>query len=345
MASILVHDLDNRGVGKFIAPCDRGWFLYGHPGVDGEAKTSVDLPDMLVSAPWIQLGRMVYIPHPKLPEFAGVIDVPWDAKLPVGVTIYNADYLFSMRSPERSIKYSGTMPFIVGDMINQMNAQEPMFVSLGNISGDNSIFEEVLDRRTFWDQLVPILQRAGYEMTIRPERGNGKQLQIFVDIGRNLGVDTGFQLHDSKAGGNMKVLSAVVDGLTANRVVGLSGQSTAESVLETDVLEDEDLQGKYRTRSRTISFRNVTQLSTLTTYTQTYLDTAKLPYIDFNLETYDIGETFPNMRPGNRLLLKSAKVHLPGGVRGWGGTVRVLTMALDEEKNVVTTKVRGYYEI
>jgi hypothetical protein len=340
VSSLTVHDLDNRGVGKFSATCNRGWFLYGNPGVSYGGQTSVRVPDAVVGARWLQLGRMVYVPHQKLPAYAGMIDTPWQATLPMNLIIHNAEYLFSIRSPERSIKFIEPVPMIVEHMIRLMNEQENLFLSVGEASG-GEIHEETLDRRTFLEQLIAMLERTGYEMVLRPERGDGKQLRIYADIGVGLGEDTGFRLHDSLSGANMKVVSASVDGVIINRATGMSGQSTAEAMLETDVLEAPESQGEYRTRSRTLPFRNVTQSSTLERYTQLYLDNAQAPYIDLTVDAYDVGETFFMLRPGNRLLVRSAKVYLPGGVRGWGGTVRVLTMAYDEAANTVKMKLRG----
>jgi hypothetical protein len=329
-------------VGKFTALCNRGWFLYGHPGVDGEPMTTITLSQELAAEKWLQLGRMVYVPHPKLPAWSGVIDPPWNAISPIEVAVYNAEYLFSLRSPERSVRYQGTIPFMLSQIINTINQQEQTYLLLGNVTGDNVAFDEPLNRQTFWDQIIPILQRSGYEMVIRPVRGDGKQLNIFVDVGKNLGQDTGFRLHDSAQGANMKVLDAKVDGIAANRVVGVSGQSAAESMLETDVLQDEDSQALYRTRSRTAQFRSVTKLSVLTDYTQNYLDASAKAYIDLTVEVYDKEDTFLMLRPGNRLVLHSSKVFLPGGVRGWKGIVRVVTMVYDEQDNTVKAKVRGY---
>lgn len=341
MSRIMVCDLDNRGAGEFFATCNRGWMVYGNSGVSGAGATTVTLPDSIAAQKWLQLGRMVLVQHPKLPPWAGVIDTPWKAILPVELTLYNAEYLFSLRSPEQAKAFNGTIPFIVAEMIKIMNEQEQMYVLPGVASGDQTAHEEALDQRTIWDQLVPMLERSGFEMVLRPERGPGKQLQIYADVGQELGVDTSFLLQDSEQGKNMKVVEASVNGKITNRVKGVSGQSTAEDQLQTDVLENQDSQNRYRTRSTTLQFRNIVEISTLTDYTNAYLDDAKQPYLDLTIEAYDVGDTFINLRPGNRLLLRSSNVYLPGGVRGWRGTVRVLTMAYDEEKNAVLTKVRG----
>lgn len=341
MSRIVVYDLNNYGVGEFTATCNRGWMVYGNPGVSGAGATTVIIPDDVAAQSWLQVGRMVLVQHPKLPAWAGVIDTPWKANLSVELTLYNAEYLFSLRSPETAKGFSGAIPFIVGEMIRLMNEQEQMYLSVGNVSGDTTRHEEVLDQRTMWDQLVPMLERSGFEMVLRPERNAGKQLQIYADVGQVLGADTAFLLQDNEQGKNMRVIDARVDGRIINRVKGTSGQSTSEDQLQTQVFENHDSQGRYRTRSEILQFQNIIQLSTLETYTQAYLSAAKQPYLDLTLDVMDVGDTFRHLRPGNRLLLRSSNVYLPGGVRGWSGTVRVLAMAYDEEQNTVQMKVQG----
>lgn len=341
MSRIVVYDLNNYSVGEFTATCNRGWIVYGNPGVSAAGETTVIIPDDAAAQNWLQLGRMVLVQHPKLPAWAGVIDTPWKATLPVEVTLYNAEYVFSLRSPEQARGVAGSVPLIVGEMIRLMNEQEQMYLLVGNVSGDTRRHEEVLDQRTIWNQLVPLLERSGFEMVLRPERGAGKQLQIYADVGQVLGADTGYLLQDSGQGKNMTVVDARVSEKIINRVMGVSGQSTTEDQLQTGVFEDEDSQGLYRTRSESVQFQNIVQLSTLEAYTRSYLASAKQPYLDLTIDAMDIGETFRQLRPGNRLLLRSSNLYLPGGVRGWSGNVRVLAMVYDEEQNTVQMKVRG----
>jgi len=342
VSRIVVFDLQNRAAGSFNATCNRGWMVYGNPGVDGAGQTTVTVPDSVMSQDWLQLGRLVLIQRPPLPDWAGVIDTPWTATLPGGLTLYNIEYLFSLRSPERGYHFVGSIGSIVREMIRIMNSQEDMFLSLGEDSGAQASFDETLDQRTLWDQLIPILERSGHEMVMRPERIAGQPLRIYADVGVELGIDTGFLLQDNEQGANMKVVSAVVNGKIQNRLMGVSGQSTADQQLVTDVLEDQDSQDLYRTRSATLQFRNITQLTTLNGYTQTSLDQSKQPYIDMTVEAFDVGDTFTHLRPGNKLLARSSKVFLPAGVRGKILSVRILAMALDEEKNTVLMKIRGF---
>lgn len=341
MSRIVVFDLNNQAVGEFNAVCNRGWMVYGNAGVDGAGMTTVQIPDDVASKPWLQLGRLVLVQSPPLPPWAGVIDTPWKVNLPVALTLYNAEYLFSLRTPDVAARYTGSVSKIVDRILQIMSDQENLYLSLGVNSDDRSYREETLDQRAVWDQLRAMLERTGHEMILRPERDADNRLHLYADVGVGLGQNTGFLLDDGGPGKNMTVIDAYVNGKIINRVMGVSGQSTAEEQLKSDVFEDQDSQNLYRTRSEVVQFRDVTQISTLNNYTKMYLAAYKGPYLDLTVDVKNVGETFNNLRPGNQLIAHTSKVYLPGGVHGWRGTVRALVMVYDEAQDTVRMKLRG----
>ena len=339
MSRIVVYDLDNVAVGEFKAECNRGWVLLGNTGVSDGAQTTVTIPKDVARQTWLQLGRVVMVERPPLPAWVGVIDTPWKATLPVELTLYNAEYLLSLRDVERSVAMNSTVPVIVEQMINLANEQENLYIKMGTATSTQEQFARVIEQSNIWDQMLDFLQESGHEMILRPEIVSNR-LWLAADVGVALGVDTNYQLHDGR-GGNISVRDAVVNEKIVNRVKAVSGNSTEEAQLETDVLEDQDSQAIYRTRSEMLNYRNVTQASTLTQYAQAYLDVSSAPYVDFTVEVRNVADAFSNMRLGNRCFLRSSSVYLPGGVNGWSGTVRILSMAVDETKDTVLTKLRG----
>jgi hypothetical protein len=337
----IVFDLNNYPVGAFTADINRGWVLLGNTGVSDGAQTTVTIPDEFMDAPWLQLGRMVLVERPPLPPWAGVIDTPWKATLPVEITLYNAEYLFALRAAERSVLINSSVGATISEMIHLANEQEPLYIQFGNSGNVQDIFEKTIEAANIWDQMIEFLTDAGYEMMLRPQRDTQGRLSLLVDIGLGLGVDTGFLLHDGDQG-NMKVIDAVVDGKIVNRVRGISGETSEQEQLQTDILEDQASQDLYRTRSEWVQFRNVTQQTALNQYTQNYLTTSSVPYLDLTVDVLDVGDTFANLRSGNRLIVHASEVHLPGGRQGWRGTMRALAMAFDETSNSVKMKLRGF---
>jgi hypothetical protein len=270
-----------------------------------------------------------------------MIDTPWTATLPAELTLYNAECLFGLRAAEHSVQVIGSMSDVVKEMIRIVNEQEQSFLQLGNATSSSpAVFNKLIEQRNIWDQLVKLLEDSGYEMVLRPERSARNELHLYTDVGVQLGADTGFLLHDGEQA-NMRVIEAKVNGKIINRATGVSGQSTEEAQLQTAVLEDQDSQNAFRTRSDVMQFQKVTEISTLTQYTQAFLDYGKRPYLDLTVDAMEIGETFNYLRLGNRLLVHAANVFLPGGIHGWSGTVRILAMVFDERQNTVRMTLRG----
>jgi hypothetical protein len=121
----------------------------------------------------------------------------------------------------------------------------------------------------------------------------------------------------------------------------VSGTTTEEAQLQSEVQRDQDSQESFRTRSEVVQFEKVTEISMLTGYTQAYLDYGKRPYLDLIVDVMDIDNAFTYLRQGNRLLAHASNVYLPGGIRGWSGNVRILAMVLDERQNTVRSTLRG----
>jgi len=340
VSRIVVYDLNNYAVGEFSATCNRGWILLGNPGVSDGGETTVTVPDEVMLQPWLQLGRLVLVERPPLPAWVGVIDTPWTATLPAEITLYNAEYLISMRAAERSVQFNGSASSLVKEMLRLVNEQEETFIQIGQTDTEQALFNRVIEQRNIWDQLIKFLEESGYEMVVRPVRSDRNQLRLYADVGVGLGVDTGFLLHDGEHA-NMKVIEAKVNGKIINRVTSVSGTTTEEAQLQTEVQADQASQESFRTRSEVVQFDKVTEISMLTGYAQAYLDYGKRPYLDLIVDVMDIGDTFTHLRQGNRLLAHTSNVYLPGGIRGWSGNVRILAMVLDEHQNTVRSTIRG----
>ncbi len=340
MSRAIVFDLNNNPVGAFNANINRGWVLLGNTGVSDGAQTTVAIPDEYIGKDWLQLGRMVLVERPPLPSWAGVIDTPWKASLPVEATLYNAEYLFALRAAEQSVLVTSSVGATISEMIKLANQEEPLYIQFGNSGNVQDIYEKAIEQANIWDQMIEFLNDTGYEMIIRPQRDTHGKLSLIVDIGLGLGVDTGFLLHDGDQG-NMQIIDATVDGRIINRVRGVSGETSEEAQLTTDILEDQDSQNLYRTRSDIAQFRNVTGQTVLNNYTQTLLNSSARPYLNLTVSIQDVGDTFKNLNLGNRVNVHASEVHLPGGLSGWRGTMRILGMAFDEEANSVKSTLRG----
>lgn len=345
MSRALLFGLDNLLLWEFKANIDRSYTIDGHPSSSGGGSTVITIPDAVAADKRLNFGRMILVSHGdnnKLPSWAGMLDTPWKALLPAQVTAYNAEYLLSQRCPDQPFFLQAPLAAIAAEMINQANAQEEMYIRLGDTGGlDPTIRQETFDQRNFWEQLKALLLRAGAEMTVRPQRepSDGNRLYIYLDVKQRAGVDTGFLLHDGD-NANIKVTAASVDGQIWNRVTGISGESTQASRQQTTPQISTDSQ-IYRTRSIVQQFRSVRENSTLLANAQTFLDQNKFPKLKLSIQVLDVGDAIPACAPGNQVLVHASKLWLPGGRQGWRGTMRLISMNYIESSNTLTADLEG----
>jgi len=341
VSRIVVFDLANRSQGEFSGVCNRGWMVNGSYSTSGGGQTSIAIPDSVAGQPWMQIGRMVYVDHPKLPAWAGMIDTPWESTLPASVSIYNMEYLLSLRTPDEQVELDGTTIDIAGQMLEMANEQEEMYLRLGEISGDSERRVETLDQRTFWEQLNALAARSGLEMVLRPVR-ESDHLVIYVDMLDQAGEVDQFELHDG-ANANMQIQSAKLDGTIVNRVIGISSQSTASSRITTEPQTIDDSIDTYRLRSSVAQFQGVTEDSTLLANTQAVLSASAWPRLIIQANILDVGDTFAHLAPGNTINVHASRLFLPGGVRAWRGQMRMMALAYDEGQNSVGITMETQY--
>lgn len=339
MSRILVFDATNRVAGELSARVDRGWMITGNPSVTGGGSTTLTLSEAQASKPYWQFGRMIMIVHPKLPVWVGMIDPPWNVAPPVSLAAYNAEYLLSLRAPEETSFFTGAVGEIAGRMLEKFNQGEDLFVRLGDTArADPTPREETLDGRTYWEQLVKLLERSGCEMTTRAVRDADGRLIVYLDIAQRLGEEDGFLFSDG-LGGNATFDQAVIDSEIVNRVVGIGDEISEESRLRTPPFQDTASSAVYRMRSRIVQFRDVREQATLNRYAEIYLASRASPRFQFAMRVQDQGEAFQHIRLGNVVMVHFARAILPGGVRGWRGRARILAMAYDEASNTLTAQM------
>lgn len=352
MSRIVVYDLNNRPADEFTRMVDVTWTINGNPFSSGGGYNTVELPISFASKSALQFGRMVTIHHAggTLPIWAGVIDPPWYGAGPVKMTLYNAEYLMSMRTPDNPFTMSASLATILAECIRQINAQEELYIRLGDTTGLPATQVDItFDQRDFWQQIKKMLQDNGAEMVVRPviDTSDDNRLYIYLDVKQNVGVTTNYLLHDG-LNANMKiqqsdsVLDAVTkNALIVNRVIGISGASTSASRKQTAPQIDAASITKYRLRSSVQKFGNTETDSTLLANTQAYLSYNAYPILKLRAQIYDTANAYSNCAPGNLFLVNAGNMWLPGAVHGWAGAMRLITMEYQEANGFLLADLFG----
>lgn len=341
MSRVIVLDLNNMSVGQFDAICTPVYTLDGHASVSGGTSATISIPDEVATEPWLQFGRMVVIQPEDLPPYIGMIDTPWTATSPVVMSAYSVEYLLNIRAADAQIMYKGNVEQILREIVNAANKLEDLYLRMGDVYEiDQTYREEVLDARPMWEQVEALARRSNTEMVFRPQRGNDKRWYVYIDIAREMGIDTDFLLSDGNEG-NMKVRSANVRGEIINRYVGINSASSQQSQLKTDPLTETESIQRYRLRNRVVQFRDVTDPATLKKNTQNTLDVSSYPYLELTIDVMNKDHAFRNLRLGNRVMAHASKITLPGGKQGWRGKARITKMAYQETSGTVGMTLVG----
>lgn len=340
MSRAIVFDLNNQAVGEFPVTANRGYVLYGNPAVSGEPSIKITIPENVATQPWLQFGRLVLVQGNNMPAWAGVIDPPWQAQPPVTLTLYSAEYLFSLRVPDVvNLPIAAGAVDVIRTMIALANEQMELFVRLGETSQvDNVARQEVITQKKLWEQIRAFAERSGTELVLRPER-DGEHLIVNVDIGVQ-GRETGMLLQD---GENIQITGAEVIGTLTNRLTGMSSQSTTASRITTEPFLAEELAGLYRLRSDVVQFRNLSDKGTLEKHTQRELEYVSRPRLQItgNIVLAD-AELANNVRVGNWFVVHAPKLLLPGGRRGWRGRMRIPKFFYNEKGNTANVTMEAF---
>jgi hypothetical protein len=335
MSRLIIYNLDGSSAGEIQANCNRGWAI----NEGGKATVTLPLADSI--KPWLQFGRMVYVAHPRLPAWAGMIDTPWRAMQPVQISIYNSEYLLNLRTPDVRLQLGGRAGKIALSLLSNANKPENLRIEAGEIDMDTAALnEQQFEIQPIWEQLQAFMKKFGMEMQLRPELDASNRLVINLDVQTRLGKDTNFLLQDGKAP-NMVITGAEIQGEIWNRVLGTGQQDGSNANLVSDPHIDDDSVRLYRMRGKAVSFGTVANRSALQQLTETELQASSAPVLKLTVNVFDRGDTFSNLRLGNTLIVQAAQLILPGGVRGWKGLGRITAMAYDESKNVVTLVLMG----
>jgi hypothetical protein len=342
VSRVIVFGLDNKSMGEFRATVNRGYMVYGNPSVSGEQSVQIAIPDDIARKDWLQFGRLVLLDDPDKEPWVGVIDPPWKAMLPVVMTAYSAEYLLSLRTADNLLPQEGSAAAIIGKMVQLANAQEELFIRMGDTSGsDGTIRQEPIKQTKIWEQIRSFCERTNTELILRPSR-EADRLYLYIDLSTRVGIDTGYLLHDGEDA-NVVITDAQLVGTLSNRMIGVSSQNTQASRPVAGPLIDDDMIAKYRLRSEVVQFRDLVENNSLARNTQRALDYAANPRLQLTMNIQLVDTTLARyVRRGNIFRVHASELWLPGGIQGWSGSMRILKYFITETNNSANVTMEAF---
>jgi hypothetical protein len=161
MSRALVFGLDNTATGEVHGICNRAW------AINDGGKSEIELSEAEGIKPWLEIGRMIYVEHEKLPAWAGMIDTPWNCLKPQ-LTAYDPPYLLALRCPEAGFVTSGTIIEIVKRLVRMANRFEDLYLRPGNLIDDGVVREFEITTETIWEQVKRLVTENGQQISFRP---------------------------------------------------------------------------------------------------------------------------------------------------------------------------------
>jgi hypothetical protein len=332
----VVLDFNGQSVGEFTAKVNRNWSLIS-PTVAGGGKSTITIPKKVAERDWMKLGNFVYIEQDPLPPWIGMIDTPWNAKSPVQINVYNAEYILSQRYLDNPTTITGTPFFIIDQLVAIANAQEETYIRTQNqyTGHTGGVWAAVFDQKDIWSQLKNFVQKNGVEVYFSTaHRIWDRQLIINLIVAEAAGQATGYEFRDGQ-GGNMRVTAASLEGTIQNRLVGINKASTdAERIILPAVFDNNSVR-QYRMRGGVYQF-DVTNESQLLNQINIQMATTAYPRVKLTIDVKNVGDALSYCQLGNSAWVHASNVLLPGGQKGWRGTARIIVMAWNESSNTMS---------
>jgi hypothetical protein len=329
-------DFNGQSVGEFTAKVNRSWSLIS-PTVAGGGKSTITIPNSVAERDWMKLGNFIYIEQDPLPPWIGMIDTPWNAKSPVQITVYNAEYILSQRYLDNPTTISGTPFFIIDSLVGIANAQEETYIRTENqyIGHTGGTWQAPFDQKDIWSQLKNFIQQNGVEAYFSVHRRSwDRQLLIDLVVTPSAGQATGFEFRDGQ-GGNMRVTSASLEGTIQNRLVGINKASTAAELIVLPAVFDNDSVRQYRMRGGVYQF-DVDNESQLLNQVNIQLAVSAWPRVKLTIDVKNVGDALSYCQLGNSAWVHASNIRLPGGQKGWRGMARIIVMAWNESSDTMS---------
>lgn len=325
MSRIQIFDHFGYRIAEFNANASRTWKVSDY----GRCAFEIPIINPKCTQANLQFGNFVYIEHPRLPPWGGVIDVPrkWN-KHTVLVYAYSGEYIFKFRRVEAI----NTVTLSPGEIFNQIidlaNREGDTRITKGSIFTDDEAVRWELNLLKIYDEIVRLAEDTDNEWKVKPELESGGQIQFKAYWNKELGVNTNYLL---KEGLNIEAEDDIIseDGEIANDIYGI-GPGAAQTSRNNVNLLDIDSIGTYGLRQSSVSFQEG-EYSSVEIGTKAMLKKKKNPSKTFSLTATDYIETWNNMDIGNTFLLQMSNVGFQNNSFGVNTQVRVTGMTYDEE--------------
>lgn len=326
MSSIQIFDRTGTKISEFNVNASRTWQLSDY----GRCIFEIPIIHPKCTEDILQFGNLIYIEHPKLPAWGGVIDIPREwGKNTVIVYAYSAEYLFKFRAEENINKLSLSPGNIFKYIIDASNRSEDIRIRTGSIYTKDEAISWELNLLNYYNEVKRLADDTDNEWILTPKINN-KELEFEAQWGEKLGGETTYALTE---GLNIETGEAIVseNGEIFNDILGI-GSGSSNKTKEKVHLFDETSIGKYGLRQTSVSIAEG-EYASVEIGTRTELNKKKNPQKTFALTALDVGNTWNYINIGNTVSLHLNTIGFQNKELGMDTTVRINGMTFLEDEN------------
>ena len=325
MSMITVYDRGGNAIAELKASAARAWVLNEY----GRATVELSLREAAVKETFLQFGNYLLIEHETLGNWGGVIDTPrvWQGGK-VTVNAYSGEYLLGFRRGPLSKKMVGAAGVLYTQIIRMANSAEDLLIREGEIYTGGASVAQVVDVRPLYDAVCALAKQGGCDWSVTPARDSAGRLIFSANWYKQAGADRVLALWEGQ-GGNVSLGDnpLVEQGVIINDLLGFGGGGLTWASRPRHNTIDEESAGRYGLRQGYEAYNGATNSGTIAESTKRAVETEHEPRRTFNLRALDEGDTFANLRLGDRVPLKLTSAGFMGGEIGMETVVRLVGMA------------------
>ena len=332
MASVIqIYDKSGNYLTEVEATISRWWKLNEF----GKATFELSTTDEKCTEKNLEFGNLIYVSHPKLPAWGGMIDTPREwRKGSVIVSIYSGPYLLKTGITQRSQTVAGPYGSIFRALLEEsFDSADYNVIRAGEIFGGGPSVKREYNFAPLYDEIRNLAVESGNDFEIEPIIDVNGRLYFSANWHKRKEFRTGYTLFEDL---NLELPQVFMreQGIIANKL-RLFGDGATFSSRPTARVQDNESIAKFGARFLAKSVSG--GADEVSDAAEEMIKVYAWPRKTFELTVADdpegVKKNFENCRIGNILKLEYYSVGFSGSGFGVEAEARILQMYYDDEAN------------
>lgn len=292
----IIFDKSGVPITTIKTESERSWVLSS----EGKCTFDMAVTDPKAHKSILAPGNFIYIDHPDLQAWAGMIDDDEDFNEDgtISYTAWSGEHILKYRrSTINKVLTGSSAGLVISRLLDMANQAGDTLIRAGEIYKGGKDRMETLDGKSIYSHIESLAKRAGVEWNVDPVIDDNGHLSFVLNVYEKRGENSALALKEGhniiKRGTPLRRRS----GNIINDLLALGDASTDERPHV--VVEDKESQSVFGLRQGTKDFDGNTEIGTLTANAEKELVVSAWPINIHSIEALNKGETFKKLRLGN----------------------------------------------